>query len=193
MKLQTYAQDLLNFGFELAPIFSVTENGECGCGNPNCYKIGKHLFNLSNKAFGTRSLPKLQEMVRFHRNANLAVMTGIRSNLVIVDVDRPAIQAGSYERLCEAFPELHSTMCVKTGSGGFHYYFRSQEIFHSNTNQFGLGIDLLAENSCAISVGSTHKTGTCYEFHNLVTPLAFPNQLATLARNKEAKMKPIIR
>lgn len=191
MKLLTYAQNLLNFGFELAPVFSVTKNGECGCGNPNCYKTGKHLLNLTNKDFGTNSLPKLQEMVRFHRDANLAVMTGTRSNLVIVDVDKPAIQNGSYEHLCETFPELHSTMCVKTGSGGFHYYFRSKEIFVSNTNQFGVGIDLIAEKSYAISIGSTHKTGTRYEFHNLVAPLEFPNQLATLARKKEGKMKPI--
>ena len=189
MNLRGYAKNLIEMGFDIAPVFAVDKSGKCACGNPNCYKVGKHLYNITDKTFGTKSLPKLEELVRFHQHANLAVMTGLRSKLAVIDVDRPAVHSGAYARLVQLVPELQSTMSVETGSGGFHFYFRLDDHMHSKTNQFGLGIDFLAEGAYAISPGSTHRNGCTYSHKNQAVPVELPDTLIALTKTRGMKCK----
>ena len=191
MKLQDQAQILISKGFEVAPVFGVDVNFNCFCGNSNCFKNGKHLYNFTNKDFGTKNFQMLKDNIRFHYSANIAVMTGRRSELVIVDVDLPAFGNGAFDLIAKTTPELEKTFSVQSGSGGIHFYFKTSNRFISRTNQFGEGIDLLAENAYAVSIGSTHKCGGKYRILNDTKVIDFPVSLAIKAKSKEGNMKQI--
>ena len=135
MKLMAEAQLLIKLGLQVAPVFGISPSLKCECGNENCFLVGKHLFDLQNPSFGTSDIEELIDKVRFHRTANLAVLTGTRSNLVIVDIDAPALKNGALENLIQLYPNLPKTFSIKTGSGGIHYYFYSNLKFQSRTNQ----------------------------------------------------------
>lgn len=191
LKLQAQAELLISKGFEIAPIFGIGLNNYCLCRNSNCFQVGKHLYNITNKNFGTKSIDELKNNTRFHHNFNIAVMTGRRSGLVIVDVDLPALENGEFKNLSKNVPEFENTFSVRTGSGGIHFYFKTDERYISKTNQFGPNIDFLAENCYAISVGSIHKNGKKYSILNDTVTLSFPKFLAKKTYAKEVNMKKI--
>ena len=184
MYLKKEAIKLINFGFHLAPVFGVKKEGRCYCGNRHCYLVGKHLFNLTDRSYGTSCIKELSSKMRFHKHGNIAVQTGIRSSLVIIDVDTPAFKNGSFETLLRIAPEIDNTFTVETGSGGRHFYFKTTKKFKTGINKLGRNIDLLAEGGYAISVGSIHKNGQPYKLLKDDNILNFPKKLIQLLDDK---------
>lgn len=89
-------------------------------------------------------------------NANLGVVTGKASGIVVVDIDPR--HSGSNDEFA-----ILETLAVKTGGGGYHYYFRYEEGLQ---NQVGIkpGIDMRAEGGYVVAAGSVHQSGKGYEW-----------------------------
>lgn len=89
-------------------------------------------------------------------NANIGIVTGKISNLLVVDIDPR--HGGSNEQ----FKNL-LTPTVKTGGGGWHYYFSYKEGLQ---NAVGIqkGIDIRAEGGYVIAPPSMHESGNTYEW-----------------------------
>ncbi len=89
-------------------------------------------------------------------DANIAVVTGQISNLLIVDIDPR--HGGSYEK----FKDIE-TVKSKTGGNGYHIFFRYEE---GVKNQAGTvpGIDVRGEAGYAVLPGSTHASGKIYKW-----------------------------
>jgi hypothetical protein len=106
-------------------------------------------------------------------NANPAVPTGERSGVFVLDVDKDKWGFGSLEALEEEHGELPATYIVKTGGGGFHYYFRlppDVEIRNS-AGKLGRGLDVRGEGGYVLLPTST-TTGAYEVLDNL--PIAEP-------------------
>jgi len=93
---------------------------------------------------------------RFLDKANIGVVTGKISGIAVVDVDPR--HDGSNEK----FKDL-GTLAVKTGGGGWHYYFQYEEGLQ---NQAGIqpGIDIRAEGGYVVAPLSLHQSGNRYEW-----------------------------
>ena len=91
-----------------------------------------------------------------HPDANIGIITGKVSNLLVVDIDPK--NGGSNE----AFKHLN-TIKVSTGGGGWHYYFIFEDGLRNKagTQQ---GIDIRAEGGYVVAPPSLHESGKPYEW-----------------------------
>ncbi|OGC91817.1 hypothetical protein A2876_04625 [Candidatus Amesbacteria bacterium RIFCSPHIGHO2_01_FULL_48_32b] len=96
--------------------------------------------------------------VKFLDRANLGVITGKISGIVVVDIDPR--HSGSNEM----FAEL-GTLAAKTGGGGWHYYFKFEPGIQ---NQAGIqsGIDIRGDGGYVVVPPSLHQSGNRYEWIN---------------------------
>lgn len=89
-------------------------------------------------------------------NANIAVVTGKISNLIIIDID-PRHGANN-----DDFKNIQ-TVIAKTGGGGWHYYFQYEEGI-STRAKVKDGIDIRSDGGYAVLPPSLHDSGKNYEW-----------------------------
>jgi putative DNA primase/helicase len=109
-------------------------------------------------------------------NNNLAVVTGRISGLWVLDIDGDTGKE-TLARLTDQHGPLPETICVRTGSGGLHYYFRfpdSEQVDIRNMVKKDRqanalpGIDVRGDGGYVIAPPSIHESGNAYEW--LVPP-----------------------
>lgn len=105
-------------------------------------------------------LPSEDEIIRSWRkwpSANIAIVTGLVSGIVVLDVDGP-----QGEETLAKCPPLPPTWTARTGNG-YHYYFAY--IDGARTFTRGLpGIDGRGDGGCIVAPPSLHANGRRYEW-----------------------------
>lgn len=94
--------------------------------------------------------------------ANVAIVTGHVSGIVVVDVD---LRHGGFESLAALEREhgpLPDTVVAVTGGGGRHLYFAHPRASLRNRVGVRPGIDLRAEGGCVVAPPSIHPSGRRY-------------------------------
>jgi len=88
--------------------------------------------------------------------ANIGIVTGEVSGIVVVDIDK--------EEIPDWLPE---TLCSKT-SKGWHYYYKYDPTrpIHNNVQVLGENIDIRGEGGYVVAPPSTHESGEKYEWRN---------------------------
>lgn len=89
-------------------------------------------------------------------NANIGIVTGKISSLVVIDIDPR--HGGSNEHLKD-----YKTPVVKTGGGGWHYYFQYNEVLQTCAG-IQPGIDIRSDGGYVIAPPSIHESGNKYEW-----------------------------
>ncbi len=109
-------------------------------------------------------------------DANLGIVTGAVSGLVVLDIDPRHGGAGALAQRIEKFGPLPATLEAETGGGGRHLYFRHPgEVLH---NRVGLlaGVDLRGDGGFVVAPPSRHPSGRAYAW----APGRGPDQAAAL-------------
>jgi hypothetical protein len=109
-------------------------------------------------------------------DANVGIVTGALSGLVVLDVDARHGGAQSLAALETAHGPLPLTLAVATGGGGRHLYFSHPGGVVHNKVGLAPGIDLRADGGCVVAPPSMHPSGRRYAW----VPGCAPDQ-ATLA------------
>lgn len=124
--------------------------------------------------------------------ANVGIVTGAVSSLVVLDVDARHGGDDSLAKLERAHGPLPHTIEAATGGGGRHMYFAHPGggLVH---NQVGLaaGIDLRADGGFVVAPPSIHPSGRRYEWSHPPdeTPLAsMPSWLLRVVRRRGARL-----
>jgi Bifunctional DNA primase/polymerase, N-terminal len=97
-----------------------------------------------------------------HPNANIAIVTGALSGLVVLDVDAGADGARSLLELERRHAPLPRTLEVSTGGGGRHLYFRHPGSMLHNRVGFRPGLDVRGDGGCVVAPPSIHHSGRPY-------------------------------
>ena len=102
----------------------------------------------------------LNEWYKKYPNANLAVITGKVSNLIVIDID----SIEGREAYIAQFGEIHDTIAQTTGkSGGLHLFFKHPgDIDYGNRAQLIKDVDVRADGGYVIISPSIHPTGVPY-------------------------------
>lgn len=147
--------------FYVFPLCGVDSRGYGICFREHCTESsGKHPMIRDWQHEATWRLDKVRWWWKKWPNANIGIVTG--RNFFVLDID-PAHGGGeSLDNLEMIYGRLPETFTVKTGGGGWHYYFRIDEKIQNGCNALGAGIDVRGNGGYVVGPGSTHVSGRDY-------------------------------
>lgn len=95
-------------------------------------------------------------------DANIGILTGEKSGILVVDIDPKNGGDESYEKLLRD-RELPKTATQRTGSGGSHLFFRYPDEPVKTRRGFpDIGIDISSNRAYAVAAPSVHENGSLY-------------------------------
>lgn len=155
-----YAAD---FRWAVVPLHTPTATGadlsaiRCSCGK-NCGKsCGKHPRTERGLSDASVDLDVIAEWWTRWPTANVGIVTGARSNLVVIDLDGPDADALFTKR----FGAPPTTMALT--SRGRHLYFRHPgRPIANSAGALGEGIDVRGDGGYVVAPPSVHYTGHLY-------------------------------
>jgi hypothetical protein len=175
MKQYTHALHYLDFGWSVIPVRAEDK---------------RPLVRWLDFQARRPTRAEVQDWLRQWPKANLAVVTGKVSGLIVLDVDPQHGGAESLRQLEREHGPLPHTVQVRTGGGGRHYYFvHPGGVLHNKVSLF-IGIDVRGDGGYVVAPPSVHASGQHYEWlasnHPDHTPLAhLPAWLLQAIRNEE--------
>ena len=153
-------------------------NGVCECGKPKTdkHKPGKH--PRGGRGWQTKNATQdhdtLSEWCRAYPDANFAVVTGVASVVLDLDVRPEKDGVAELEQIeTAAGHTLPPTITVLSGSGtgAKHLYFALPSNLKALQKPKGTkGIDFLRSSQAAIVPGSRHESGHYYKFAPGLSP-----------------------
>lgn len=135
-------------------------------------------------------LPTREEVEGWFRrwpDANLGIVTGAVSGLVVLDVDPRHGGEDSLSRLEEQHEALPETVEAMTGGGGRHLYFAHPGGSVPNKVALAPGIDLRGDGGLVVAPPSLHPSGKRYVWEvshhpDDIAPVPVPPWLVALLR-----------
>jgi Bifunctional DNA primase/polymerase, N-terminal/Primase C terminal 1 (PriCT-1) len=95
-------------------------------------------------------------------NANVGIVTGVISGLVVLDIDPKHGGLTSLDALIREHGPLPHTIEAATGGGGRHLYFAHPGGIVRNKVGLAPGIDLRGDGGCIVAPPSIHASGKTY-------------------------------
>ena len=120
-------------------------------------------------------------------DANIGIVTGEISNLIVLDVDPKHGGDDSLAELEHRHEPLPDTVEAQTGGGGRHLYFAHPGGFVPNRAGLAQGIDLRGDGGYVVAPPSLHPSGQHYAWApgrspEAMTPAALPRWLLFAGR-----------
>ena len=172
------------FGYKVFPVWGVI-NGKCLCGGIQGCKSGKHPWGAM-VPHGVKDATTDPDLIRKWFPA-AAVNVGISiSGFAVLDVD---YRSGGLETLAawtKQYGAMPITPTVKSGGGGWHYYFQPLNMDLKQLTVLGDGVELLVS-GCVIAPPGNHESGNQYQW---IEPLELP--LAEMPAWLVEKIKAVI-
>lgn len=155
----------LNYIAQGFPVFPCcwTIDGKCECGRGHQGRdIGKVPLTPHGLKDATLMMTRAREYWAHWPSANVAI--AIPPTHFVLDVD---IEHGGFEslsKLQEKYDALPTTWLVITGSGGQHYWYKTNTPIRNTTGLDGLpGLDIRGTGGYVIAPPSMHRSGHRYE------------------------------
>ncbi|WP_455223416.1 bifunctional DNA primase/polymerase [Kaarinaea lacus] len=108
------------------------------------------------------SVSEITEWYQRWTNANVGIVTGIISGIVVLDIDSAHGGDNSVLGWEQQHGPLPQTVEVKTGGGGRHLYFKHPGGLVHNKVGLAPGIDLRGDGGCVVAPPSMHPSGNTY-------------------------------
>lgn len=105
---------------------------------------------------------EIKRWYQHREDANVAIVTGAVSGLVVVDIDTRHGGEESLAELVRQHGPLPDTIEALTGGGGRHVYFTHPGGTLNNRVGFVPGIDLRGDGGCIVAPPSVHPSGKRY-------------------------------
>jgi hypothetical protein len=151
-------------GWPVFPLHNPTKTG-CSCGHADCTDRGKHPRINDWPHIATTDPEQIRRWWTRWRGANIGLLTGSRSGLVVIDIDPRNggdLTLGDLEAEHGKFPD---TVEAQTGGGGRHLLHQYPEgDVRCGTDVLGPGIDIKAEGGYIVAPPSLHASGLRYEW-----------------------------
>ena len=150
-------KDMLRQGLKIIELYGINNQGFCTCyRGTKCSSAGKHPVHKEWKNSYIRTEQELEDLIDKKPHANFGIITG--SGLVVIDVDA---KSGGLETLESIKELLPLTLTIKTGGGGYHFYYKTDQHISNRTNMLK-GIDIRGDGGFVVAPTSKHKSGEYY-------------------------------
>lgn len=155
-------------GWRVFPTHSVDDAGDCSCGLPSCRNVGKHPIGRlvpNGLKDATVEPATITKWWTIYPTANLAIVTGRNSGIVVLDVDPKHGGDQTLADLEQAHSRLPQTVEAITGSGGRHVYFKHPAFNLPNSaGKVGPGLDIRGDGGYVVAPPSNHVSGGQYQW-----------------------------
>jgi Bifunctional DNA primase/polymerase, N-terminal/CHC2 zinc finger len=174
-------------GWSIVPMHAPADGG-CSCGRGGCAAIAKHpRVSWEARMEVAATEKEVEEWWRRWPHANIGVVTGCVSGIVVLDVDPRSDGALALGALEERWGALPGTLEARTGGSGRHLWFSFDEELSSAV--LAPGLELKAERSVVIAPPSVHATGHRYVWipgrgPDELTPARLPESLSLIAHGE---------
>lgn len=190
------AREYARRGWAVIPLQWIMDDGRCSCADgPNPCSIdgrgdsaGKH---PARKKWTTGAALSPADLYAIWADeaprANVGIRTGVVSGFFVLDVDPKSNGFESLAKLVDDIGPLPATHVVRTGSGGYHYYFHMPDFSIRNSanrellRRYGPGLDIRGDGGQVVAPPSVSVHGT-YRVQVEATVAAAPEALLTLLR-----------
>jgi hypothetical protein len=164
--LQT-ALDYAQHGWSVLPLHTPT-NGGCSCRKQYCTSAGKHPRLRNGLKAASTDESFLRQWWAKWPDANVGVVTGAVSGIVVLDVDDGADKSGSTSlvNLEDEHGVLPTTLTCVTGKGRHHYFRHPGVTVKNSASKIGQGLDLRADGGYVVAAPSRHSNGKLYTWVN---------------------------
>jgi hypothetical protein len=147
-------------GWSVVPVHGIA-HGRCTCGRADCPAPGKHPHVRWEAAMHERaSKEQIRDWWRRWPDANVAIVTGCVSGLVVLDIDPRSGGDGALAALEAHQGPVPRTVEARSGGGGRHLWFAAPGELSSIV--LAPGVELKAERSTVIAPPSLHVSGARY-------------------------------
>lgn len=167
-------------GWPVLSVWGIGQDRQCMCAEgASCEYPGKHPILTQDGGGGgvthaTTAPDRIRAWWSAHPQANVAVATGARSGITVLDIDvadgKPG--AATWAALIEKKGEP-VTVTAETGSGGMHFFFKYNSALKTVSNALGPAVDCRNDNGYVVVAPSRHHSGGAYRWWRPIdTPLA---------------------
>ncbi|MDY6835260.1 MAG: bifunctional DNA primase/polymerase [Chloroflexota bacterium] len=154
-------------GWHVIPIYGITY-GKCLCGKPYCNSQGKHPILSEWQRIATTDETVLREWWKKWPKANIGIVTGRKSDLLVLDIDPRHGGEDSLALLEHKFGRFPKIVEAITGSGGRHLFFAYPKDIDHISNAAPLsgypGIDVRADGGYIVAPPSLHYCNETYKW-----------------------------
>ena len=158
------ARKYAEIGWKVVPLHWPTSSG-CSCGDRACGNVGKHPKTANGLKDGTTSPAQIEAWWRRWPNANIGIVTGAVSGIVVLDVDPRHGGNESLAALEAKHGTLPETVQATTGSGGAHLIFRHPGGRIGNSaGKVGHGLDVRGDGGLIVAAPSLHASRRRYSW-----------------------------
>ncbi len=148
-------------GWHVLPLESIA-NDVCTCNKSTCPSPGKHPVN-SLAPNGSKNATTHEDTIKMwwdrRPGANVGILTGPESGLLVVDVDIRNDGDKTLARLLDEHGPFPETPQCRTGGGGSHYYFKHPDGRYRSGKLEGIDIKV---SGYVAAPPSRHKSGAAY-------------------------------
>lgn len=150
-------------GWAVLPLHTPDAAGHCSCGKGDCSSVGKHPRTMNGLKNATTDEAIINQWWTMWPDANVGIVAGEASGLVILDVDSRYGGDDSLEELMDTYGPLPQTAEALTGGGGRHILFRHPGTsIRNSAGRLGPGLDIRADGGYVVAPPSLHASGKNY-------------------------------
>ncbi len=181
--LLTAAIEYAAAGWRVIPLHAMVD-GQCSCGK-DCGSPAKHPVTYRGLKDATTDTSLVKSWWQRYPWANVGVVTGEASGIIVLDVDSYKGGMESLSGLWLGQPTENIPQAL-TGGGGRHLFFRHPSAGRKvgNRCEFMPGLDIRGDGGYIVAPPSNHASGRSYEWNSFSMPsreeLADPKALLTI-------------
>ena len=153
------------YGWQVFPVHTM-QDGRCSCREgATCKQSAKHPWTRNGFKDGTTDQAKIKRWWQEHPDANIGIVTGETSGIVVIDVDPRNGGDKSIKELIERLGKIPPGPVVKTGGGGWHIFALYPGHPVKKPSHNAPGIDIKSDGGYVVAAGSIHASGSSYTWH----------------------------
>ena len=138
----------------------------CSCKGETCSKAGKHPRNHNGFKGATIEAYQIRKWWTDWPDANIAIVTGKVSDVVVIDIDNKHNGSENLAALALEIGGIPPTLAAATGNGQ-HLYFRYPGVdVKCSTSDLADGIDVRGNGGYVVAPPSLHANGKVYAWAN---------------------------
>ena len=171
-------------GWRVIPLHSRAAR-DCSCSHARCESPAKHPRTPRGLKDASSDPATVREWWRRWPDANIGILTGPESGILVLDVDGKLGEQALIE-LARRGCRLPDTFTVRTGGGGQHVYFLWPEgaDVRNSQSKIAPGLDIRGQGGYVVAPPSLHASGERYEVNeSAILPAPCPECLLSLIQS----------